>query len=69
MHEENLPEFYVTNIFAEKLARQYSCGKGKMLYAKVCSYALPVTENLPYTQKLAVASSVLSLLSIVISSA
>ena len=66
---ENLPEFYVTNPFAEKLARQFLCGKIKMSYAKVCSCARRVTENLPHTQRLAAASSVLSPLYTVVSSA
>ena len=41
--------------------------KKKCIYAKVCSCAPPVTENLPHTQGLAVAFSVLSPLSIIIS--
>ena len=64
---ENLPELYMTIAFAEKLARQFLCGKEKISYAKVCSWARFVTENLPHTQRLAVASSVSFLLSIVIS--
>ena len=57
---------YVTNIFAEKLARQFLCGKEKMSHAKVSSRARAVTETLPRTQRLAVASSGLSPLSIAI---
>ena len=65
---ENLPEFYVTYAFADKLACQFLCGKEKMSYVEVCLCTRPVSENLPHTQRLAVAS-VLSLLSIVISGA
>ena len=59
----------MTNTFAEKLARQFLCGKEKMSYAKICSCARAVKENLPHTQRLAVASLVLFPLSIVISGA
>ena len=31
---ENLPEFYVTNVFAEKLAPRFLCGKEKISYVK-----------------------------------
>ena len=62
-------EFHGINAFAEKLARQFLCGKEKMSYVKVCLGTRPVKENLPHTQALAVASSVLSPVFIVISGA
>ena len=44
--------FYATNAFSEKLAPQFFCGKEKMSYAKICSCARPVTENLQHIQRL-----------------
>ena len=68
VHEKICPNF-VTKIFNEKLARQFLCGKEKMSYVKVCSCAQPVTESLPHTQGLPVASLVLCLPSLVTSGA